>query len=313
MKSASQLFPVTLHRADFVGDFTEDVYLLKPNNSPDKSVKIALSRIGIEGEKPGETPIIMVHGSFSNRGFWLSRNGQGFAAYLVREGYDVWLADMRGHGLSPVNDTYHQNNVETYAQFDIPAINDFVIEQTGANPKWVGHSLGGLVIATAVAAGHLSTDQIRGVVTFGTQASLLHWTLKIPFATSITRMAVSLMKNVSGVQLRIGPENEPKGIAYEQFRWFGLFRRWKGSDGQEYWKSLSEVNIPWLSVIAANDQNDSPKNCLKLFSALPESHRKLLMLGKSDGLSRDYGHVDMVVSKSAAKEVWPKVEAWIRG
>jgi poly(3-hydroxyalkanoate) synthetase len=255
----------------------------------------------------------MIHGSFSNRGFWLSRKGKGFAAYLVKEGYDVWLMDVRGHGLSPFNDQYNSNNVESYAKFDIPAVNDFVCEQTQKKPQWVGHSLGGLTIATAIAGGYLAEDKINGVITFGTQASLLHWSLKIPLATTVAKAGVKFMKSISGVALRIGPEDEPKGIAYEQFRWFGLFRRWKGGDGQEYWKNLSQVAVPWLSVIAAQDRNDSAKNCLKLFSALPENQRELMMLSKADQYSREYGHIDMVVSKSAAKEVWPKVEEWIRG
>ena len=34
------------------------------------------------------------------------------------------------------------------------------------------------------------------------------------------------------------------------------------------------------------------------------------MLSKEEGLSKDYGHVDMIVSKEAAEEVWPSIAEW---
>ena len=46
MQSSSKLFPVALVSAELRGDLTEDVYLLKPGNSPDGSVALALTRLG---------------------------------------------------------------------------------------------------------------------------------------------------------------------------------------------------------------------------------------------------------------------------
>ena len=105
MKSSSQLFPVALIKAEVVADrFIEDTYLLKPNNSDDKSVQVALTRLGeADGEKAtrGE-PVILVHGSFTNRGFWLSQKGKGLASALLEKGFDPWMLELRGHGDSPI-------------------------------------------------------------------------------------------------------------------------------------------------------------------------------------------------------------------
>ena len=46
------------------------------------------------------------------------------------------------------------------------------------------------------------------------------------------------------------------------------------------------------------------------FSSLNDS-RRAFELGKADGFSQDYGHVDMLVSKGAQKEVWPLLAAWL--
>ena len=82
MQSSSALFPVALHSAELRGDLAEDVYLLKPGNSPDSSVTLALTRVGLAGQQAcrGE-PVVLLHGSFSNRRFWLSPRGIGLAAF----------------------------------------------------------------------------------------------------------------------------------------------------------------------------------------------------------------------------------------
>lgn len=156
MQSSSELFPVSLMSAELRGDLSEDVYLLKPNNSPDSSVELALTRLGragAEGERG--VPVVLLHGSFSNRRFWYSPKGIGLGPYLARAGFDVWIAEMRGHGLSPRNENYRDNHVAQYVRYDLPAIADFIIEQTGQAAHWIGHSLGGVILAAAL-GGRLS-------------------------------------------------------------------------------------------------------------------------------------------------------------
>ena len=147
MHSSSRLFPVALVSAELRGDLTEDVYRLKPNNSPDPSVELALTRLGLPGREQRGAPVILVHGSFSNRRFWYSPKAIGLGPYLARAGFDVWIPEMRGHGLSPRNLDYSRNSVAAYARFDLPAIAAFVVEQSGQAPHWIGHSLGGISLA----------------------------------------------------------------------------------------------------------------------------------------------------------------------
>ncbi|MDF1763329.1 MAG: hypothetical protein P1U57_07970, partial [Oleibacter sp.] len=74
MKSSSRLFPVTLLRADMMGPLAEDTYLIRHGRDSDPSVQIAVSRLMLSDEKPDVRgfPIVLVHGSFCNRGFWIS-------------------------------------------------------------------------------------------------------------------------------------------------------------------------------------------------------------------------------------------------
>ena len=314
MKSSSQFFPVSLFKADVNGDLTDDVYLIKHSLDKDPSVQIALSHIGIYGQaSKGKQPIVLVHGSFTNRGFWLSSQGIGFARYLVEAGFDVWLMEMRGHGLSPRNLQYKNNNLEQYATSDVPSVNKFVIEKTGLKPIWLGHSMGGVLISTALAAGTLVDFDVAGVAFLGTQVVRRRWNLQIPFVTSFGKAWFSFKPEMDGRKLKVGPENEPAGIAKEYLRWLGLLGRWRFRNNKASlmtgWKG---VNIPLFSMVGQDDQSDPAKYCRKFHELSGSENKKFKLLSKSEGYCRDFGHVDMIVSKDAAKEVWPELAAWFK-
>lgn len=313
MKSSSSLFPVALMRAETVGDnLMEDTYLLKPNNSPDPSAQIALTRVGRAQLAPSGdrgVPVVLLHGSFSNSGFWLSSSGKGFASELVDAGFDPWLLEMRGHGDAPVNQQYKNNCVEVYGQYDLPAAQSFIQEQTNQNAYWIGHSLGGVTIATSLASGALDKNLIRGVVFFGTQVSRYPILLRMPFIRLAARLLLLRKKMIDG--RKIGPEQEPVGIAREFVRWAGLFHGWKPKKGKSYWHDWRALSLPILGFGAKKDRGDPAKSCKKLVEAT-QGDKSFLLLSKKEGFLKDYGHVDMIISKEAAQEVWPKAISWLK-
>jgi pimeloyl-ACP methyl ester carboxylesterase len=311
MKSSSELFPVTLLRADLVANnFIEDTYLLKPNNSLDNTVQIAVTRLGFHHGKNENRgiPVILFHGSFSNRSFWFSGGGKGFARSLLNAGFDPWMVEARGHGDSPENSQYLKNNVEAYAQYDAPAVQDFVFEQTQKKAFWVGHSLGGVTVATAIAGSYIKQENVAGIVLFGSQVSRYPLVLKVPGVRILIRLLLLAKKRISGKG--IGPEQEPIGIAKEFVRWAGLFTGWRSSKGVSYWSELEPKKIPALGFGAQKDKGDPAKSCKKLLQAFGEDSQ-FHLLSKKTGFMRDYNHVDMVISKSAEEEVWPKAIEWM--
>ncbi len=312
MQSSSELFPVALISAELRGDLTEDVYRLKPNNSPDQSVELALTRLGLL--RAGTTrglPVILLHGSFSNRRFWFSPNGIGLGAYLARAGFDVWIAEMRGHGLSPRNLTYARNRVADYARYDLPAIADFVIEKTGRVPHWLGHSLGGISLAAAVGGGYLDDGRAATLALFGSQVSQSHWALKIPPVEWVARSLLKHFGGVSGTRSMRGPEDEPAGLLIESLRWHGLFGRF-GEKGRDWLAGLAEAQMPTLMVTAEGDRQDPPSACQALLERFGSENRVYLCLGPQTGFSTAFSHVQMLVSKAAQEEVYPLVSHWLQ-
>ncbi|MAD45995.1 MAG: alpha/beta hydrolase [Oceanospirillaceae bacterium] len=314
MKSSSQLFPVSLLRADSFAGLTEDVYLVKHNRDPDLSVQVAVSHLGRNNQTPGGPPVILLHGSFTNRGFWLSHKGEGLARHLLDQGFDVWMMEMRGHGMSPRNQDYANNTLERYALYDLPAVSEFVAEKTSAAPVWAGHSLGGVTIASAVAAGALAEDVCRGMVLFGTQTirrPLYQW---VPLASLAARTRVRMKGELDGRKMGIGPENEPAGLINEYLARHGLLGSWQFKSSQQklmpLWKS--QRALPLLAFAAAADCSDPARYCERFANLYGGEQKTLFTLGSATGFSRDYGHVDMVVSRQAADEVWPKVSDWLK-
>jgi pimeloyl-ACP methyl ester carboxylesterase len=312
MQSSSNLFPVALISAERRGDLSEDVYRLKPGNSPDGTVELAVTRLGLADvpENRG-IPVILLHGSFSNRRFWYSPKGIGLGAYLARQGFDVWVPEMRGHGLSKRNQDYARNRVADYARYDLPAIGAFVREQSGQVPHWIGHSLGATTLVAALGGQYLGAPAVASAALFGCQVSRTYWPLKIPPVEWGGRFILKRFAQISGSRLKRGPEDEPIGVMIENMRWHGLFGRF-GDAERDWWKGLADVDVPLLAVSAAGDFQDPAWACRKLFEQVGSEHRQYLCLGRQQGFSEDFGHVEMLVSKPAQTEVWPLVEQWLK-
>ncbi len=310
MQSSSTLFPVALLSAERRGDLSEDIYRIKAGTGSDPSVELAVTRLGLASEAQASgVPVILLHGSFSNRRFWFSPKGVGLGAFLVRAGFDVWIPEMRGHGLSPRNRQWRDNRVADYAREDLPAIAAFVQEQSGQVPHWVAHSLGGITLAAALGGGHLSASQVASAALFGTQVSHFSWALKVPLVEWFARRVLKRYGQVSGPRLKRGPEDEPVGLAIEVMRWHGLFGRF-GEGKHDWWAGLAQVEVPVLAVTSRTDTQDPAWACQALFDQLGSTRKRFLCLGQEPGFAA-LGHVEMLLSKEAQVQVWPLVRQWL--
>jgi pimeloyl-ACP methyl ester carboxylesterase len=274
--------------------------------------RLALSRVKPRNAQPISIPVILIHGSYSTRSFWVSDKGVGLGVYLADQGFDVWIPELRGHGLSPKGDSFSAITAEEQIRYDLPAISDAVFTMTGTTAFWIGHSFGGLFALAALSMNWMDQEKVSGMVTFGSQISMGDGYLKIPPVAWTLSAILKLLGNFPAPAFGLGPEIEAAGTMLETIRWKKFRGKWTSSEGVSYWDGLDKIKIPVLTYAAANDKNDPPAGCRKIHKCLGSLDKMFMVLGKDAGFSKDYDHVGMVVSKEAQEEVWPDLSGWLK-
>ncbi len=155
--------------------------------------EIELKRYRAGRPDSGRLPVILCHGRTSNGKTWDMTPELSLARYLARQGYDVWVPNLRGTGTSSktgfaviremltlrVDNARQLVNVprianparfgwtfDDYCFQDLPAIIDTVKRESGQQRVlWVGLSMGGMVIFPYL--DHAERDAVAGFVALG--------------------------------------------------------------------------------------------------------------------------------------------------
>ncbi|MFB6347611.1 MAG: alpha/beta hydrolase [bacterium] len=205
-------------------------------------VEVALWRYPNRNENPGE-PVLLVHGLGANHRNLALDDENGVVQYLAEQGYDCWAIDLRGRGRS---DTPSGGwCFDDYAQKDLPAVLDYILETTGYDQlHWIGHSMGGMLYY-AVAGALDRQDQIASATTmaspFGMQEPLMVNRLALKLnrlvrklnSYGIQRFCPMSFDNLSGRGLNFSVPIHKLPQSYLA-RWAGflllLFKRWLPQD-----------------------------------------------------------------------------------
>ncbi|GAA5316532.1 MAG: alpha/beta fold hydrolase [Candidatus Pelagadaptatus aseana] len=282
MKSSSRLFPVQLASAEVVGSLAEDVYSIKPQNSTDKSVQIAVTHLSpLPASTPQEPPknswwmraktassprlkpaLILLHGCYQNRRLWFSETNCQLVNELISQGFDVWLMEQRGHGMSPQNQAFERNTLDDCARYDIPAVNAFVTEKTGTKPSWVGYGEGAGALLLALGCGALKRETVTHVTGIGSPF-VSEFRAKLPLSNWLS----GPLQLTPTQNLQRGPEIENSHLLKQLLK----ESAWPGIRGEamgiNLWHELAQLEIPLYWLAAGSELG-------KLDSGLRELHRK---------------------------------------
>lgn len=251
------------------------------------------------------TPIIMLPGMFSGRGFWLSDKGIGLAAYLASCGFDVWIVQRRGVGTHQrANRSAPREGLEEHLRFDLPLIQKHVYASNPNPAFWIGHSFGGVMAARA-AAKHLDPAPIAGLVLFATQVEVGKASL-VPPGSWLTLAMTWLVGYCPAKKAGLGPLNETLAAMSDAAKLTTMARR-----NPAVLAPLKNISAPVLALVGKGDTVDPSAGCRMFFERLGSTDKQFMELSEAANNLMDYNHPGIVVSKQAQREVWPLVADWL--
>ncbi|PSC70369.1 lysosomal acid lipase cholesteryl ester hydrolase [Micractinium conductrix] len=104
-----------------------------------------------DGAAAARPPVLLWHGLLDSSAAWvLNEPDESLGFILADAGYDVWMANTRGNlfsrnhtGLDPGQPAFWDFSWDDMAAYDMPAVVNYVLKQTGASQlAYVGHSQG---------------------------------------------------------------------------------------------------------------------------------------------------------------------------
>lgn len=114
---------------------------------------------------PTKGAVILIHGFAQNRYTWHT-SARSFSAYLADEGWDVFVAELRGHGRSRHYSHLRPRTLDDHVREDFPAFVREAVALSGhESVTLIGHSMGGLL--SYASASTSVRERVSGVITLG--------------------------------------------------------------------------------------------------------------------------------------------------
>ncbi|XWS30495.1 hypothetical protein CRYUN_Cryun24cG0122500 [Craigia yunnanensis] len=190
---------------------TQDGYILNMQRIPEGRVTGSSSTGGNKKQ-----PVLMQHGLLVDGKTWLLNSPeQNLPMILADKGFDVWIANARGTrfsrkhvSLDPAQKEFWNWSWDELVSYDLPAVFDFVFNQTGQKIHYIGHSQGTLIGLTSFSEGH-QADTLKSAAFLSPIAYLSHITS--PLVVVIARAFVGEITTLLGVA-EFNPKEQPTSI-----------------------------------------------------------------------------------------------------
>jgi pimeloyl-ACP methyl ester carboxylesterase len=305
--------------------------------------RLGLARYRPQSPIHGAPPVLLCPGAALSAAIFDVLPETTLARYLAGCGYDVWLIDLRGRGLSERPRLWGRRRYtwtfDDYVEFDVPAVVEAVCRETGATAvQWIGLDLGALVLLAATDAP--TTARVRSLAALGAPAVFRRQALLLPGwvlrllryvrLETVVRLAAPLLgrlyppplglwqnrDNIDGHVYRKALVNAVCSFSRAEIQ---QYREWLGSDAfvaaegvKDYRKALASVTLPVMMLHGPRDPLASPDMIEATVEALSGCEERVsLLASRVHGLSANYGHLDLVLGRNAARDIYPQLLRWL--
>jgi len=311
--------------------------------------KIALHHYAPTGLQRQSTPVILCHGISSNKYNWDLNDEYSFPAYIASKGFDTYVVELRGAGQSTQPGLFDEKSYDytfdDYVLKDLPAAIDFVASRSETGQvHWMGHSMGSMVMYAYLQ--RMSQDKIRSVTAVGSPPKLfdgneslgrgirlfpmVDWFYDELPSKLFTRVAAPLaypgvfapqhvIWNYDNLDPKVARQTGAHAVdnlSASVVRQLAKGREQgylSSVDGRyNYTEGMKKIDVPIFFVVGSLDQMAPPSVMVEAFQKVKSANKRIEILSRANGYAHDYGHVDLVLGKSAPREVFPLLEKWLK-
>ena len=267
------------------------------------------------------TPVFMLHSTLQDGSTFFNGDGTGLACYLARQGYDVFVADLRGKGKSwPQVSAFSTFGDHQAINEDIPAVLQKIVAQRGDVPQvWIGHGWGSVLMCSYYARYGDSLCPVSNMVHFAARRQIQTMNLaKKFFIGFMWRRLSKLLVLINGYMpsklLGMGASNESQRNYRDYLQWSSA-KTWLDTvDGFCYGTAILLQQLPPSFYFAAEGDRayGDPADVRKFVKELGPHNGRLMVLSRSGGNLRDYSHLDMLRHSDCERDHFPLLLDWLQ-
>lgn len=236
----------------------------------------------------------------------------GLAAWLAAQGWDVVTFDYRGIGESaPPRLRGFEADILTWARQDCAAALAHARKRAAGRPLvWIGHSLGGQILAMTPGNESLAAavTVASGVGYWRENAYPLRryswwlWHVLVPVATALCGYFPGGRLGVVG--------DLPRGVILQWSRWCRHPEYAVGAEGETMRELYRRVRLPLLAISLTDDEYMSESNVAVLHGFYVNARRDLRRIAPADhGVTR-IGHFGFF-REDLGGRLWPAMLDWV--
>ncbi|WP_091979818.1 alpha/beta fold hydrolase [Pseudoalteromonas denitrificans] len=271
-------------------------------------------------QKPGPA-IFFLHGAIENGKIFYSNKNRGLAPFLANQGFNCFVADLRGRGESKPNinadSDYGQN--EAIIE-DIPIFLNKIKEFTGEAPQyWIAHSWGGVLMNSYLARYPEAISSIKACVYFGSKRSLYNKHPEKLFKANLLWyfLAPKIVKKkgfLPAKKLGWGSDDETAKSLQHSVAWAKIAPWIDPLDKFDYGDAISNLSLPPILHIAAVKDKALAQtiDIQKFIDESGKGEQKMNLYGKKYGHGHNYDHINMLTHPKAHDDQFLDVMAWFK-
>ncbi|MGK0498796.1 MAG: pimeloyl-ACP methyl ester carboxylesterase [Oceanicoccus sp.] len=285
--------------------------------------QLQLTRFFLDKNNLGP-PVFMLHSTAQDSRTFCTEDGGGLGCYLARQGYDVYVADLRGKGKSwpQINGSSDYGIHQTITE-DIPALVNKIISKRGQVAQiWIGHGWGSVLMTSYYARfgeHQAAIAPVSRMAHFAARRQLLGQNARKTLVFNavwrrLARLLVGLKGYLPVHSLKLGLSNESRGNYSDYLRWSTDSAWCDPQDGFDYGQAISEQQLPPSYYFAASSDKvyGDVVDVRAFIQKLGNHDVRLMVLSKCGGNRRDYSHINMLQHPDAEQDHFPLLLAWLK-